>query len=94
MKWISWFQPTEDHRPIQYPPTEKVLGWWCTGENEKGKTLVALVDSESEEDAQIQIRLNWPEAETWRFCEDRDSKEFNTRFPLQDWMIKRGLTSV
>lgn len=94
MKWISWFQPTEDHRPIKFPPTEKVLGWWCTGDSSKGQTLVALVDAESEEEAKSHILLNWPEVVDWRFCAERDTKTFNSRFPLQEWMIERGLTQA
>lgn len=90
MKWISWLQTTEDYRPVNYPPTEKVLAWWCTGHTERGATLVALIDVDDQEQAQHHVKLNWPEAENWRFCEDKNDKTFGDRFPLQDWMIERG----
>lgn len=90
MKWISWFQPTEDYRPVNYPPTEKVLAWWCTGHTERGATLVALVDVDDQEQAEHHVKQNWPEAENWRFCEDKNDKTFGDRFPLEDWMVDRG----
>lgn len=90
MKWISWFQPTEDYRPVSYPPTEKVFAWWCTGYTERGATLVAFIDVDDQEQAQHHVKLNWPEAENWRFCEDKNDKTFGDRFPLEDWMIERG----
>lgn len=90
MKWISWFQPTEDYRPVNYPPTEKILAWWCTGHGENGTTLVALVDVEDQEH---QVKLNWPEVENWRFCEDKETKVFGSRFPVEGWMIERGCSN-
>lgn len=91
MKWISWYQPTDDHRPVNYPPTEKVLAWWCTGHSAAhGATLVALVDVDNQEQAEHHIKFNWPEAEKWRFCIDKDDKVFGDRFPLKDWMVDRG----
>lgn len=93
MKWISWYQPTEDHRPLTYPPNAQVLGWWHTGSGEAGKTLVAIVEASTEEEAQAVVLKDWPEAERWRFCTDIESKEMSDRFPLDDWMAERGLTS-
>ncbi|HHN9180003.1 TPA: hypothetical protein ACP63B_002856 [Escherichia coli] len=94
MKWISWYQPTADYRPNQYPPTIGVLAWWKTGEGDKGMTLVALVDAETEEAAKEHIRLNWPEASEWRFCEDKTDKTFSCRYPVQDWMVARGCSNA
>lgn len=93
MKWISWVQPTEDHRPINFPPTESVLAWWCTGEkggDTPASTLVALVDAEDEDAAKSAVLCNWPEATEWRFCEDKSDKKFSSRFPVSYWMKKRG----
>lgn len=90
MKWISWHQPTDDYRPLKYPPTEKILAWWCTGHSINGATLVALVDVKECKDAEENVKLNWPEAEDWRFCEDKEDKAFGDRFPLEDWMVDRG----
>jgi len=93
MKWISWYQPTEDYRPTQYPPTEGILAWWKTGESDRGATLVALIDAETEDAAKGHIHLNWPEASEWRFCEDRADKTFSSRYPVQDWMVARGCSN-
>lgn len=94
MKWISWYQPTDDHRPVNYPPTEKVLAWWCTGHSAiHGATLVALVDVDDQEQAEYNVKLNWPEAEKWRSCEDKEDKVFSDRFPVEDWMIERGCSN-
>ena len=93
MKWISWYQPTEDYRPVNYPPTEKVLAWWCTGQSDTSATIVALVDVEDQEQAEYHVKLNWPEAENWRFCDDEETKVFGSRFPVQDWMIERGCSN-
>jgi hypothetical protein len=46
--WISWVQPTNDYRPLAYPPHEAILGWWCSGYAEDGATLCAMVTAESE----------------------------------------------
>lgn len=94
MKWISWFQPTEDYRPVKYPPTAEVLAWWKTGESDTHSTLVALVDAESEEKAKEHVLLNWPEVAEWRFCEDKEDKVFSVRFPVQDWMVARGCSNA
>lgn len=94
MQWISWYQPTDDHRPINYPPTEKVLAWWKTGESDKGSTLVALVDVDTEISAQESILGNWPEVKDWRFCEEKNDKIFGSRYPVQDWMIERGCSNL
>jgi len=101
--WISWIQPTDDHRPLNYPPKNPhVLGWWCTGECDDGATLCAVVDIPSElltaegtlldleEAAKLAIQLDWPEASTWRFIEERPSDWIpNDRFPQSPWMKDR-----
>lgn len=94
MKWISWYQPTPDPRPLQYPPTAGILAWWQTGDSDKGGVLVALVDAETEESAKEHVQVNWPEASEWRFCEDKADKTFTPRFPVQDWMVARGCSNV
>lgn len=94
MKWISWYQPTEDHRPLQYPPTPAILAWWQTGDSDKGAVLVALVDAETEESAKEHVQVNWPEANEWRFCDDKADKTFGNRFPVSDWMAERGCSNV
>lgn len=72
--WISWYQPTEDYRPI-YPKGDKEpLGhlYWCTGERADGaSTMCAVVDAKDESEAKLTIKKYWPEANEWRFCEER-----------------------
>ena len=88
--WISWYQPTEDHRPIAYPPNKAILGWWNTGTRDDGaKTLCALVSSETDKTAKNAIKHDWPEAEEWRFVSDKENTLLNDRFPLSDWMKPR-----
>lgn len=90
--WVSWVQPTRDHRPLRYPPHDPVLGWWLTGENSKGgATLVALIEAEDEKAAEMVIRNEWPEWAGWRFIEEQDADwtPNNYRFPLSDWMKPR-----
>lgn len=91
MKWISWFQPTEDYRPLTYPPHKEILGWWCTGYRDEEATICALVDVDTEEQAQLIIKQDWPEVEEWRFCEDKENKKVSDRFSLEPWMIERGM---
>ena len=96
MKWVSWYQPTEDYRPIGFPPNEKVLGWWCTGSGAKGATIVAVVFADNDAAAKEAVLVDWPEVEEWRFCEDMaESKltQLSTRFPVSDWMATRGLSN-
>lgn len=87
--WISWVQPTDDYRPMSFPPNDSVMGWWCSGSAENGATLCAMVKSDSEQNAQEAIRKDWPEAQEWRFCEPKTDLELGDRFPLNDWMKPR-----
>ena len=89
--WLSWYQPTEDHRPLKFPPNEKVVGWWCTGRTSYGvATLVAMVSADTEDEAKDVVKIDWPEAREWRFC-DRMLKigPPDGRFPLKTWMLDR-----
>ena len=87
--WVSWYQPTEDHRPLTFPPVQGILGWWCTGSSDNGSTLCALVVEKSEEDAKIRINMDWPEAVNWRFVDEKEDTHLNDRFPLSEWMQSR-----
>lgn len=90
LQWISWYQPTADYRPLTFPPNQAILGWWCTGESANGDaTLCALVRADSEEKAQDAVKHDWPEADEWRFCEERGNTELGSRFPPNDWMKER-----
>jgi hypothetical protein len=90
--WVSWYQNTEDYRPVDYPPNKSVLGWWCTGYTDSGVTLCAAIEATSEENVCKAIWIDWPEADTnnLRFCTEK-SDDFvpGDRFPMSDWMIER-----
>jgi hypothetical protein len=89
--WISWYQPTDDERPLTCPPNENVIGWWNSGSDDSAWTLCALVRADSEEQAKSSVLKDWPEAERWRFANQVDSSWIpGDRFPLSDWMIDRG----
>ncbi len=63
---ISWYQPTQDFRPLSFPPNKNILGWWKTGENTSNEsTLVAIVNAVSFKDAEKIIRKDWPEVTNW-----------------------------
>ncbi len=89
--WISWYQPTEDYRPLTYPPNNVIFGYWCSGSvDETNWTLCALVDAHNVTKAKEVICKDWPEAIEWRFVEQKSSDWLpNDRFPLKDWMRER-----
>lgn len=88
--WISWQQPTDDYRPLTYPPNESVLGWWCTGYDSKDRaTLCAWVCAETVEGARAAVSKDWPEAVHGRFCEESQHVTLSGRFPQSDWMVPR-----
>lgn len=90
--WFSWVEKSEDHRPINYPPNENILGWWCSGYDcEDNATLCAMVKAKDEDDVLNYIELDWPgskDAEI-RFCEQTSNLDLSDRFPKSDWMIER-----
>jgi hypothetical protein len=97
--WLSWHQPTNDSRPLTYPPNQSVLGWWESGlsyeVNDDGDEVVmpvlcAIVDAIDEQGAKASVLIDWPEAEGWRFVVPlRGEWSLSDRFPLADWMIER-----
>jgi hypothetical protein len=69
--WISWYQPTEDYRPLK-----EGIEYWCTGQTlsePEQYTLCAIVDAKDEESAEARILKDWPEVTDWRFCEERET---------------------
>ena len=89
--WISWYQPTDDERPLNYPPNDAVLGWWNSGSrcSDCAHTLCAWVSAPDEETAKSAVQRDWPEAVEWRFCEKRDRIDSGDRFRPTNWMIPR-----
>lgn len=90
--WMSWYQDTEDHRPLNYPPNDGVLAWWCSGEGEEGYTLCAYVVAEDEEEMLKVVAIDWPELNTvdkLRFAEQRPCVIDSDRFIPPDWSASR-----
>lgn len=89
--WVSWLQPTIDYRPLRYPPFNPIMGWWCSGYDENDvATLCAVVLADDDEEAKFNVLQEWPEAERWRFCEEKPAGWVpGDRFPLSDWMKPR-----
>ena len=77
---VRFEQPTEDYRPITFPPPHP---YWCSGyslDNEMNTTpiLIAFLNNEEE------LYQYWPEAENPEF-EEVDEVTFSDRFPKPDW---------
>lgn len=93
-QWISWHQPTEDVRPLTYPPGPKIMGWWCSGsDHDDVPILCAMVKASSEREAKEAVTMDWPEAKRWRFCDARESPVVGGRFVPTDWMLERCANS-
>lgn len=72
--WISWYQPTEDYRPVYDPDKESApfnQDYWCSGASDTAWTMCALVPASSEAGAKALVLKYWPEAERWRFCDKK-----------------------
>ena len=69
--WISWYQPTEDYRPLKDP--SKAKAWWCTGRrsSDYAATICAWVKANTEIEAKKIVQEDWPEAQEWRFIEKK-----------------------
>ena len=98
--WFSWEQHSGDYRPLNYPPKEQVLGYWCSGSGDDYWTMVAAVKAESEDECIKIITSDWEENEgevgEVRFCEEMTPSEngqyeVGDRFPASEWMNERGI---
>lgn len=91
--WISWVQPTDDHRPLNFPPGPAILGWWCSGYDSRDRSILcALIECQDAESIRETVAKDWPEVmETeWRFCEERPRNWLpNDRFQPSPWMAER-----
>ena len=93
--WMSWYDAEEDYRPLHDPPSEAILGWWCSGEHADGRaTLVALVQADDLPSACVAVAREWPETAQpkteWRFGDEVAlTWRPADRFPLSAWMEKR-----
>lgn len=90
--WLSWYQNTDDYRPLSYPPNKGILSWWCSGHSDKGATICALVEGKSEEDAWNNVSIDWKSNEReYRFCDEVDKDWLpSDRFPITEkWQKER-----
>lgn len=93
--WVSWWEKSEDYRPMHFPPNLNVLGWWCSGERRGGgktreASICAVVEADSEKMAKAAINRDWPGDKKWRFCTEKTPDyQPSDRFPLQEWMRVR-----
>jgi len=84
--WMSWYQPTEDWRPLKVPLPDG-CHFWCSGYrcSDDAATLCAMWVAESEDRAKAQIQEFWPEADEWRFVNEVESDWLpGDRFPIAD----------
>jgi hypothetical protein len=90
--WMSWNEPAQDYRPLNYPPNASILGWWCSGYDGDGvvSMICAWVAAEDEDAAKAAVVLDWPGDKSWRFCDEvaMDWRP-NNRFPLSAWSKER-----
>ena len=90
--WMSWYQLSEDYRPITSPPNENVLAWWCSGQGEEGWTLCAYVIAEDEAGVKEAIKKDWPELDMdakLRFIDQKPVYIPSDRFKAPDWAVER-----
>lgn len=74
--WISWYQPTDDWRPVYDPAMEsEPFGhrYWCSGQRcgDDAWTVCAIVEASDAHTARCAVQKYWPEAFEWRFCEEK-----------------------
>lgn len=85
--WLSWLQPMQEDRgylPIEEPPKEIFLGYWCTGwvdsflhpkKEEYCAVVVAWVKIKETQDLEELVRQYWPEFNLdWRFCDEKSNR--------------------
>lgn len=72
-----FYQPTEDHRPITFPPPGP---YWCSGYrgSDDAAILIAYVTKKSD------IKKYWPEALECEFT-GPERISFSERFPQPSW---------
>lgn len=89
---ISWYQHTEDYRPLTFPPNEDVLSWWCSGYSDDGAIIVAYVTGVDEASALSAVQKDWPEMTAdndLRFLNQATHYVDSGRFPIPDWGEER-----
>lgn len=97
--WVSWYQPTEDYRPLTDPPNKNVLAWWCSGSrtvmtngDERDEAILcAMVLGANECEVEKAVRKSWPEVKHWRFYDEVAADWLpGNRFPIEkEWERER-----
>ena len=88
---MSWIEPGEDYRPTVWPLPSAVLGYWCSGvTDDDSSTLVAWVQSATEDEAWAVLASCWPSGcRDQRFCLQRDALP-GDRFRPPSWALADG----
>ena len=77
---IRFEQPTQDFRPVKFPPPGP---YWCSGHSctDEGDTPILIAYLKTEE----QLKEYWTEAQNISLTEECDHITFTTRFPKPKW---------
>ena len=95
MFFIAWREYVEDYRPILFPPTKQILGWWLIGcgVDRKGEyhKVCAYVVAENKDQVNYIILKNWPEfdVEDIELCKEVNSIKNHPKFKIEEWMKDR-----
>jgi len=69
--WISWEEPGEDPRPLNWPLPASIPHWWCSGYGDDTMQICAVVDVDGDaEAAENEVRRHWHPL-SWRFNEPK-----------------------
>lgn len=93
--WTSWVQQSADHRPVVFPPTKNILGWWCSGYDSNDLAILcAWILAIDETDVLTQVQENWPEVKSlsdFRFLDEKHQYSYSDRFKpsASSWIYDR-----
>ena len=93
--FVAWREYVEDYRPVRYPPTENILGWWLIGcgsdKKEDYHKVCAYVTANNIDQAYYHILKNWPEFEIEHVESAKETNKVlrHSKFVLDDWMKVR-----
>ena len=94
--WIRFhFSGSDDYRPIHFPPTPEVLGYWCTAYADNASVICAVVEVDNLSEIDRIINDLWigspNESIRIDFVDEKpaDWTPFGTgRFTAEHWMEK------
>lgn len=83
--WFSWHGPEDDWRAVRWPPPDGWLGYWCSGYDDEGATVVGWAEAESEAGCVALVKASWPEWDgVWRIEPSEKPDPPGSRFPRAD----------